>query len=307
MARLSSTALLVVLLAATAGAFALTQGAKLELAPIYDTSVDKTFSPTCRCGTNVAHIDFRLRKTQRVSIWIERSGHRVATLASNKRYRAGRVAVVFRGRSVDGLTLPDGTYQPVVHLGAAHDTIRLPNPIALDTTAPVIAPLAVAPPTISPDGDVINPAVYVGYRLNGAAHAILIVAGHGVVEFTRFQPVRGRLVWYGRFGARVAHAGTYRLLVSAEDPAGNRTKPVVAGEVRVAYVTLSPAKVSVAPGASFSVRAVTDAKSVGWLFAGVQGRFPSGRLTFAAPTTPGTYTLYVTVGTHAARTVVTVG
>ena len=273
--------------------------------PIY-TAVDKTFSPTCRCATNVAHIAFHLRKTQRVSIWIERRGQRVATLAENRRFRAGRVSVVFRGRTADGLTLPDGTYDPVVHLAAAHDTIRLPNPIVLDTTAPEITPLGVAPATISPDGDVVNPAVYVGYRLNGAAHAILIVAGHGAVEYTRFQPVRGRLVWYGRFGQRAARAGLYRLLVSAEDAAGNHTKPVTAGEVRVAYVSVSPSSVSVAPGGSFSVSAKTDAKSVAWLFAGVQGHFPAGQLTFTAPTTPGTYTLYVKVGTHAARTVVNV-
>ena len=46
MARVLSTAFLVALLAATAGAFALTQGAKLELSPIYGTRVPtKVFSP----------------------------------------------------------------------------------------------------------------------------------------------------------------------------------------------------------------------------------------------------------------------
>ena len=306
MARLSSTVLLVALLAATAGAFALTQGAKLELAPIYDTAVDKTFSPTCGCPTRDAHIEFRLRKAQRVSVWIERGGERIATLTSNRRYPAGRIAVVFRGRGADGLTLPDGTYEPVVHLAAARDTIRLPNPIALDTIAPVPTVVAVAPTTISPDGDLTNPAVYVTYRLSGAGHAILSVAGRGDVEYTRFQPVRGRLVWYGRFRDRPAKAGVYRLLVATEDTAGNRSKPVPAGEVRVAYVTVSPSRIEVAPGETFTVKAVTDAKSVGWLFAGVHGRFATGRLRFTAPSTSGTYTLYVKVGTHAARTEVVV-
>ena len=58
-ARVLSTAFLVALLAATAAAFALTEGAKLELSPIYQTKVDAGL--LARAITN-ANIDFRLRK-----------------------------------------------------------------------------------------------------------------------------------------------------------------------------------------------------------------------------------------------------
>ena len=58
MARVLSTAFCVALLAATAGAFALTEGAKTELSPIYGVRIpDKIFSPTCslrNCRTQVA-------------------------------------------------------------------------------------------------------------------------------------------------------------------------------------------------------------------------------------------------------------
>ena len=68
MARLASTVLVVALLAATATAFALTEGLKLEPSPILGTRVDKVFSPVCRCESARARISFRLREADRLDI-----------------------------------------------------------------------------------------------------------------------------------------------------------------------------------------------------------------------------------------------
>ncbi len=89
MARVLSTAFCVALLAATAIAFALTEGAKTELSPIYGTKVyPKVFSPTCKhCIYQAANIDFKLRKKQHIEVWMERNGTRVAT----DRLRARRI------------------------------------------------------------------------------------------------------------------------------------------------------------------------------------------------------------------------
>jgi hypothetical protein len=58
--RLFSTALLFVLLGATAVAFVVTEGLKLEPSPITKVFVTKIFSPTCECSSDSAVIAFHL-------------------------------------------------------------------------------------------------------------------------------------------------------------------------------------------------------------------------------------------------------
>ena len=81
MARVLSTALVLALLAATALAFVLTESAKLEKSPIYATRLpDPIFSPNGTLHPE-ADLSFRLRKTERVEVWIEdKGGHRQRTL-----------------------------------------------------------------------------------------------------------------------------------------------------------------------------------------------------------------------------------
>src|SRR5438477_12199752 len=68
--RLAPFLLVVALLGATAAAFAVTEGLKLEPSPVRSTDVDKVFSPVCDCLSRVAHIRFRLRKTDRLTLAI---------------------------------------------------------------------------------------------------------------------------------------------------------------------------------------------------------------------------------------------
>jgi len=305
-ARVLSTAFCVALLAATAGAFALTQGAKTELIPIYKTHVDKVFSPDCGCPTSVAKIDFRLRKKDRLTVWLNHDGERVRTLVQGRTYARGWVRLEFNGIDDSGLTLPQGDYQPVVHLAREHRTIELPNTIVLDTTPPVVHVRHRIYTHISPDGNGRNDTFKVHYSVSEPAHGILIVDNHQV-EFTRFQPLHGTLTWNGRIDGRLARAGNHVLEISAQDLAGNRTKPFPFAVVTIRYVALGRARVVVRPRGRFAILALSDAPRVEWRLRGRHGVARPGTLHLRAPAATGVYRLYVTAAGHAAKALVVVG
>jgi hypothetical protein len=305
-ARVLSTAFCVALLAATAGAFALTQGAKVELIPIYKTHVDKLFSPNCHCATSEAKIDFRLRKTERLTVWLDRDGERVRTLVPGRTYPRGWVHLAFDGIGDSGLTLPQGTYRPVVHLSREHRTIELPNTIVLDTTAARVRVRHRIYTHISPDGDGRDDAFEIHYSVSEPAHGILIVDNHQV-EFTRFQPLHGVLRWNGKIGGRTARPGNHVLEISAQDLAGNRTKPFPFAVVTIRYVALGRTRVLVRPRGRFAILVLSDARRVGWRLRGRSGEARPGTLHFRAPAKRGVYRLYVTAAGHAAKALVVVG
>ena len=306
MARVLSTAFCVALLAATAGAFALTQGAKTELVPIYRTHVDHVFSPNCNCPTNAARIDFNLRKKDRLTVWLLHDGERVRTLVAGREYRRGRVRLEFNGIDDRGTTLPEGAYQPVVHLASEHRTIELPNTIVLDTTPPVIRVRHRIYTHISPDGDGHHDRFTIHYSVNEAAHGILLADGRQV-EFTRFERRHGVLTWNGKIGGRTARPGNHVLEISAQDLAGNRTKPFPFAVVTVRFVRLGRDRVLVRPGRRFAILVLTDAPRVAWRLNARTGVARHGTLRLRAPKRRGVYRLYVTAAGHAARALVVVG
>jgi hypothetical protein len=305
-ARVLSTAICVALLAATAGAFALTQGAKVELIPIYHTQVDHVFSPTCKCATSAAKIDFRLRKKEHISVWMTHDGERVRTLVAGRTYARGPVALEFDGIADDGSTLPDGDYEPVVHLGHEHRTIEIPSTIVLDTKPPVVHVRHRIYTHISPDGDHHNDVFVIHYRVSGPAHGILIVDHHQVV-FTLDKPLAGKLTWNGRIDGRLVRPGNHVLEISAQDAAGNRAKPFPFAVVTVRYIRVGRTRVLAKPGARFAVLVLTDAPTFDWLFNGARGTARHGTLHLRAPAAPGVYRLYVSAAGHAAKALVVVG
>ena len=70
MQRLLSTAILVGLLVATAGAFAITERLKLTKSPIYDTKVfpKAGFSPVCGCSRGRTTVSIKLRRADNVTV-----------------------------------------------------------------------------------------------------------------------------------------------------------------------------------------------------------------------------------------------
>lgn len=231
MARVLPSVVVLALLAATAVAFAITEGAKLTRSPIAGTFVTPVFSPDSKDPRTLqAIVRFRMRTRERITVWIQDShGRRVQTLVESRtQARNSRVTLQWNGISNAGIIEPDGTYMPVVKLENSHRTIVLPSKIRLDTVPPVITVKHPQYPIISPDGDGHHDVFRVPYRVSEPAHAILLVRGRQVL-FTRGQKLTGVLVWNGKVrGAKGklvrATPGRYLLSIAAEDRAGNRSK-----------------------------------------------------------------------------------
>ncbi len=306
MATRLPTVLVVVLIVATAGAFARTELLKLETNPVSGPRVDKQFSPVCRCQSDRAHISFRLRRADHVSLSIvDSNGHTVVKLVHNRALRAGRVSFVWNGRDADGNVVPEGSYRPKLELARHDRTIVLPDPIRVDTTPPTVRIVSAKPLVISPDGDGRADGVHITYTVSEPARAILLVDGKQRVE-TLHRPLRGVVSWFGRIGHALPR-GVHRLQLVAVDQAGNRTvaKPLL--HVRIRYLTLLRTRIAVRTNAQFGVRYDADARSVQWRFAGRTGDAHAGRIVLTSPKHRGTFTLVVSEHGHAARAIVYVG
>jgi hypothetical protein len=183
-----------------------TQRLKLEPSPISQTHVDKVFSPACECATNAAHIDFSIRRADHLRIWVRTpSGPQEI---ADRDFPKGMVHVKWDGRNV-----PDGTYFAVVQMRRARRTIDLPNPIRVDTTPPTIRLVSMQ----TADGKTTF-----AYRTSERAHALLFVNGRRAV-YTYSTNRHGKFRWHGV-------PKRQRLVLVAEDIAGNRSAPV-----RVSY------------------------------------------------------------------------
>jgi hypothetical protein len=301
-ARLVSTSFVVLLLAATAAAFALSEGAKSEPSPIYRPHASGVFSPDCRCARNAGTVSFRLRTADRLTLWLERDGERVATVVSGRRYPSGPVAITVDGITSSGTVLGDGAYAPVVHLEREHRTIRLPSRLVVDSKAPAIRVPTVPRAIISPDGDHRHDTFAVRYSVSEPARPILLVDDRRVAV----AALAGRLVWNGRLGGRAVPRGLYVLKASAEDRAGNRAPERVFAIVQVRYVALGRDRILARPGGRFAVRVSTDSPTVRWTLHGRSGVGRRGTLRLRAPRRPGVYHLFVSANGHAAKAAVVV-
>ena len=311
MARVLSTVVVLALLAATAVAFAITEGAKLDKSPIAATQVDPVFSPE---GTThpAAHIRFRLRTRERISVWIrDADGHNVRTLLTSRNApRGARFNLVWDGFSPTGIVQPDGTYEPVVKLGRSHRTIVLPSPIVLDTKPPIVMVKHPQYPLLSPDGDGRRDRFTIPYTLSEPAQAILSVRGRRVL-LTRTQKTKDEIIWDGRVknsqGLLVrAKPGRYLLAISARDRAGNVSKGFPFAIAQVRYLTLARKRIIARPGGKFALRVSTDAPTVRWQLHGRSGVQRGGTLHLRAPKSSGVFQLYVFAAGHAARATVVV-
>lgn len=303
MARIASTVLVVALLAATAAAFALTQGLKSQPSPISGTKVTDVFSPVCRCDTRRASIAFRLRKADRLEVAIVDGGEVVRTIERGRAYDRGPVRIEWDGRDDAGRLLPEGEYLPRVHLRDQRWTITLPNPIRIDVTPPRLELVTARRLVFSPDGDRRADRVTFRYRLDEPGRAMLLIDGKRRA-LTRFPRTEDKLEWFGKVDGRALPAGTYVARVVAFDPAGNvgeRSRPIT---IVIRYVALGRDRISALAGTRFAVRVSTDARTVRWELGGRSGVAQPGTLLLRAPLQKGRFTLAVTANGHTARAAV---
>jgi hypothetical protein len=303
--RAFPTALVLVLLAATAAAFALTERAKLELSPIYGTQPSQVFSPDSVVQrTKVARISFRVRKSERIDVWIEDAGGNKVDdlLVGRSVHPRQRLDLQWDAFTPSGIVASDGTYHAVVKLTRSHRTIVLPSDIDLDSASPkIVARVRTKYPIVSPDGDGHADSFRIPYEVDEPAHAILLLRGKQVV-YTLGQKRSGTLAWNGKFpgSTRSLPPGRYVLAIAARDRAGNQSKGTPFAIAQVRYVTLARKRVVVRPGGRFAIRVSTDAPRVDWRLHGRSGTLPRGTLKLRAPMAAGVYRLYVTVGSHTA-------
>lgn len=303
MARIASTVLVVALLAATAAAFALTQGLKLQKSPIFGTDVQTVFSPVCGCDRQTARIAFKLREADRLDVAIVDGGEVVRTIERGRRFAKGPVVIEWDGRDDSGRVLPEGEYRPRIHVRGERQTITLPNPIRIDVTPPVLQDVTVRPRVISPDGDGRRDRVTVRYRLSEPGRAALFVDGKRRV-LTLFPRTEERIVWSGRVRGRPLRQGRHELQLRAFDQAGNRTAKTTAIPVTVRYVALGRNRIVATAGARFALRVSADAVRVRWTLGGRSGFARPGTLRLLAPRQKGRFTLTVSANGHTARAAV---
>jgi hypothetical protein len=294
------------LLVGSAVAFGVAERLKVEKSPVTGTSVDKVFSPVCKCPQRRAAISFRLRRADRLKLsLLDDEGREIRTLVDGERAARGPHEFFWDGRGADGRLVPEGRYRPKVELGRADRTIVLPNPINVDMTAPSVRVVSVRPAALSPDGDGHGDIVRVRYRSNERVHGLLFVNGRPRIV-SRSQRPGGVLQWVG--GAPVGGKlppGKYRLAVQVRDLAGNLSKRLPAAVVPLRYIRLEETRISAAPGERAGIGIDTDAPRTRWILrrgSSIVSRGVAGRvIRLRAPQGPGTYILVATAGGHSAR------
>ncbi len=304
MKRLVPIILVVVLLVATAAAFAVTERLKLEDSPILNTRLDTLVSPVCtvcRPAAREAQIRFRLRREDDLTIDIvDSAGEVVRDNLVSGRYRPAFQRFSWDGRDRAGRVVPDGLYRVRVTLEGEDRTLEFPTEIRVDATAPTIENVAVRPVVFSPDGDGRADQVNVAYHFSEPAYPVLYVDGSRRGPGFRKRPV-GVTQWYALKNGRGLPPGTHRLALAAQDQVGNLSPSTREFTVHIRYVELRHARYVVRAGSLARIRVSTDARSVRYRIAGpggilggrVRSRGSVRTVTFRAPQRPGRYELTV--------------
>jgi len=296
--------LVVALLAATAAAFALTQGLKNQPAAIFGTDVDEVFSPVCDCDSETASIAFKLRKPDRLDVSVVDGSDRVVrTIERGREYAKGPVEIAWDGRDDAGKVLPEGEYKPRIRLRDDRTTYTLPNPIRIDVTPPRLVRVRVRPSVISPDGDGRGDRANFRYRLSEPGRGLLFVNGRRR-GLTRFPREEDSIAWYGKVGGRALPPGTYDAELAAFDPAGNVSERIGPMQVVIRYVALGRKRITVTAGARFALRVSSDARLLRWALGARSGLARPGTLRLRAPLQKGRFTLTISANGHATRAAV---
>lgn len=222
--------LLLVLLAGTTTAFALTEALKLEQSPVSRPRFKSVFSPTCACPQATARLAVRLRDADTIdAVIVDEDGDPVRTLASREPYASGRTVFRWDGRDDRGEIVPDGTYRLRLHFDDADRTILIPDTVRVDTRPPAIELVSVEPRRLEAGGD----AATIVVRLTERSRPLLLANGELILRGPVGDPGRVQLMWDGTVEGQPLSRGRYALTLEAQDRAGNASTPTEAVIVRI--------------------------------------------------------------------------
>jgi hypothetical protein len=261
------TSLVLVIVAATAGAFAFTEHLKLERSPVYSPDITRFFSPVCGrgCPTRTATIGFRLRRPERIDVAIvDRHGGVVRTLATGLTHGRGRLLLHWDGNDDAGMRAPDGAYRPRVRLDRERRTILIPVTVNLDTKAPRVRLISVRPKVFSPDGDRRRDSITLLYSSTELGAPLLITGDRRLARGHNHQAGIAKMRWAGRTGATVLAPGVYQLALRIEDRAGNVSRPTRSVSVRLRFIEVTRITRRVRRGGTVRFTVDTDASTVRW-------------------------------------------
>jgi flagellar hook assembly protein FlgD len=232
----------VLLVAATFAAFFAAQRLKSAPPVAKITKLTRHFSPNGDGRRDVAKLRVRVRKDDDVTIAVvDQSGTEVQRLASAAPAEEERaVRVRWDGRTSTGATAPEGSYRLRVSLRRGGRAVTLNPGFVLDVTAPRPTVLAGGP-----DGTkwITGPrAGPVPFRIRVVSERkttrIAVIrtdlAEPREVAVFRLPPGVREGEWDGRAGGVPAPPGTYQIVASVRDQAGNvgRSAPDGPGPVR---------------------------------------------------------------------------
>ena len=284
------TILVLLILAATAAAFVVTEDLKLEPDPIARPRIDRTFSPVCDCDQQTARIAFRLREEDDLTLTIaDEGGQEIRTLLRDAHFRPGNHQFGWDGRDERGRLVPEGVYRTRVELGRLGRVIEFPRGITVDRTPPRIQVRNVSRRVLSPDGDGRGDAITIRYVVSDPAHALLLVNGKREVRTRR--RTQGAIRW----APDRVRPGLERLQLVAVDAAGNRGagKPFF---VQVRYLDVTPSRLRVRPRGLITLRISTDYPRYSWSIGRRRGTGRAHILRLRAPAQPRRYLLRVDAG-----------
>jgi FlgD Ig-like domain len=210
----AATALLLVIIAASAAAFLRAEQLKLRHSPVGHPHVRTAFSPGCSdpgC-TRVARLGFTLRDAQHLQIAIVRPDGAVVRVLADRDVAKGPVHIPWDGSTTNGAVAPDGKYRLRVTLASGRE-VTIPDPIVVDTKPAGITLGAVR---------VGRSTVAIHYtRSESNVHAELYVFQHGRLVIHK-RHVIPRVAHF-RLDAPGLRPGRATIEIVAVDGAGNRT------------------------------------------------------------------------------------
>jgi hypothetical protein len=227
--RLAVTVLLLALLAATTTAFVLTEALKLERTPIVRPRFNVTFSPGCSCVHRAARLRIRLKEAETIDATIvDSDGDEVRSLAAASPREPGRMVLLWDGTDDQGRIVPDGTYRLRLRFERADRSIVVPNPIRVDTQAPMVELVGV-----TPHAPELAEEVTVAARTSERARLLVFANGELVARGRIDDPGILRLAWNGTARGRPLPPGEYAVTLAAQDRAGNISNQTVPVSVQL--------------------------------------------------------------------------